>query len=177
MTSVADLAISLEDYTHVSPQDTLADALDALVRAMVGSVARPSRPRDRGILVKASDGQIIGKLSIWDLLSGLTPTFEPPLDPYGAVDDRVLWSHWLRPEIAARAREIKVRDLMRKSPKFETIDERAPLDLAVHRLIRGRHLSLLVTRGDQIVGILRLSDVVTTVNAMVNSTTPQRVSA
>ncbi len=177
MTSVSDLAISLEDYTHISPQDTLADALDALVRSMVGPVGRPSRPRDRGILVKASDGQIIGKLSIWDLLTGLTPTFEPPLDPYGAVDDRVLWSQWLRPEIAKRAREIKVRDLMRKSPKYETIDETAPLDLAVHRLIRGRHLSLLVTRGDQVVGILRLSDVVAAVNTMVNSTTPQRVSA
>jgi hypothetical protein len=41
----------------------------------------------------------------------------------------------------------------------EFVAEDCNLDTAIHRLIAGTHLSLLVTRGKQIVGILRISDV------------------
>ena len=49
------------------------------------------------------------------------------------------------------------------------IHDQAPLDLAVHRLIEGSTLSLLVTRGKTIVGILRLSDVFKAVNDMISA--------
>jgi hypothetical protein len=39
------------------------------------------------------------------------------------------------------------------------VDENAFLDMALHQLTAGANLSLLVTRGAEIVGILRLSDV------------------
>lgn len=175
--NVKDLTIPFEDYAHVSADDTLAAAIAALVKRMVGPMGDVVRPRDRGVLVQAADGRVIGKLSIWDLLAGLTPSFEPPVDPFGTVDDRLLWSQWLRPDIASRARSMTVGQLLSKSPRYETIEETAPLDLAVHRLIRGRHLSLLVTRGDQIVGILRLSDVLTAVNGIINAATAEAVPA
>jgi CBS domain containing-hemolysin-like protein len=41
----------------------------------------------------------------------------------------------------------------------EYIDEAAPLDEAIHQLIMGHHQSLIVTRGDEIIGILKLSDI------------------
>jgi CBS domain-containing protein len=41
----------------------------------------------------------------------------------------------------------------------EFVSEDASLDVAVHQLVLGHHQSLLVTRGDRIVGILRLTDV------------------
>ena len=37
--------------------------------------------------------------------------------------------------------------------------EDASLDEAIHQLIMGHHQSLLVTRGEKIVGVLRLTDV------------------
>lgn len=169
MRNVAELTIPFEDYTHVSTSDTLADAIAALMKVMIGPVGGATRPGDRGVLVQGPDGRPIGKLSIWDLLSGLMPNFEPPIDPFGTVDDSVLWSQWLTADVRQRARSVTVADLLRRSPKYESIEESAPLDLAVHRLIRGRHLSLLVTRGGTIVGILRLSDVLATVDGMVNS--------
>lgn len=177
MKNVKDLTIPFEDYAHVSANVSLAAAIAALVERMVGPMGEVIRPRDRGVLVQAEDGRVIGKLSIWDLLAGLTPSFEPPVDPFGTVDDRLLWSQWLRPDVAARARSIRVGDLLSGAPRYETIEESAPLDLAVHRLIRGRHLSLLVTRGDQIVGILRLSDVLTAVNAIINAAPAKPVPA
>jgi CBS domain-containing protein len=46
------------------------------------------------------------------------------------------------------------------SPKQgEYIAENTGLDEAIHQMLLGRHNSLLVTRGEEIVGILRLTDV------------------
>jgi CBS domain-containing protein len=41
----------------------------------------------------------------------------------------------------------------------EYVREDASLDEAIHQLVMGKHQSLLVTRGEKIVGILRLTDV------------------
>jgi CBS domain-containing protein len=169
MQIVRDLMVPLEDYSHVVTGASLHDLIKTLAQAMIGPRADPSRPRDRGVLVLTPDGRVLGKLSLWDVLNGLEPNFEPPIDPFGRVDDRLLWSQWLRPELAERARSIRVEDLLREPSRDETIDDQAPLDLAVHRLIRGRHLSLLVTSGEMIVGVLRLSDVFKAVNNLISA--------
>jgi CBS domain-containing protein len=169
MKIVRDLMVPLEDYSHVVAGASLHDLIKALAQAMMGPTADPSRPRDRGVLVLTQEGRVLGKLSLWDVLNGLKPNFEPPIDPFGRVDDTLLWSQWLRPDLAERARSIRVEDLLREFSRDETIDDQAPLDLAVHRLIRGRHLSLLVTRGEAIVGVLRLSDVFKAVNDLISA--------
>lgn len=167
MKIVKDLMVPLEDYAHVSVGTSLQTAIKTLAQAMLGPHADPSRPRDRGVLVQATDGRIIGKLSLWDVLNGLRPQYEPPIDPFGRVDDHLLWSQWLRPDLAERAAAVNVEDLVREPSREESVEETAPLDLAAYRLIRGRHLSLLVMRGDAIVGILRLSDVFKAVSEMI----------
>jgi CBS domain-containing protein len=168
---VKDLMVPLEEYSHVEADATLYDAVRILSQAMMSPTTDPSRPRDRGVLVRAEDGRVLGKMSLWDILNGLRPNFEPP------IDDRLLWSQWLQPDLPDRARSIRVADLLREPTKDERIEEQAPIDLAVHRLIRGRHLSLLVTRGDDIVGVLRLSDVFRAVNELMSSGTLQPTSA
>lgn len=173
MKTVKDLMVPFEEYSHVYVGASLHDVIHVLAQAMLGPTADPSRPRDRGALVQAPDGRVIGKLSLWDILNGLKPNYEPPIDPFGRVDDSLLWSQWLRPDLAERARSIKVEELLHEPSKDETINEQAPLDLAVHRLISGRHLSLLVTRGESIVGILRLSDVFRAVHDMINAAQTQ----
>jgi hypothetical protein len=40
----------------------------------------------------------------------------------------------------------------------EFVAEDASLGKAVHQLVRGSHQSLLVTRGDEVIGLLRLTD-------------------
>lgn len=169
MKTVRDLMVPLEEYPHVPAGTSLQEAVTALARAMTGPSPDPSRPRDRGVLVQASDGRVIGKLSLWDLLNGLRPAFDPPVDPFGRVDDHLLWSQWLRADLGERARSVRVDDLVRQPSREESIEETAPLDLAVYRLIRGRHLSLLVVRGKAIVGVLRLSDVFKAVSAMIGA--------
>ena len=119
--------------------------------------------------MREQDGRVIGKLSLWDLLNGLKPNFEPPIDPYGRVDDHLLWSQWLHADLLERTQSIRVEDLLREPSRSEIIDEQAPLDLAVHRLISGKYLALLVMRGDTIIGVLRLSDVFKAVNEVISA--------
>ena len=53
----------------------------------------------------------------------------------------------------------KVEEFMQKLTPGEFVSEDSSLDVAIHKVVAGAHLSLLVTREDKITGILRLSDV------------------
>ena len=53
----------------------------------------------------------------------------------------------------------KVKDIMYTPAEGEYVSEHAMLDTAIHQLVVGHHHSLLVTRGEEIVGVLRLTDV------------------
>ena len=48
---------------------------------------------------------------------------------------------------------------MQATSEGEYVDEETSLDMAIHQLLLGDHLSLLATRKSEIVGILRLTDV------------------
>jgi predicted transcriptional regulator len=68
---------------------------------------------------------------------------------------------WKQPidDICRKAATLKVKDIMHTPTQGEYVAESATLNEAVHQLIMGHHQSLLVTRGDDIVGVLRLTDV------------------
>jgi CBS domain containing-hemolysin-like protein len=52
-----------------------------------------------------------------------------------------------------------VEDFMQAPSEGEFIEHDAELQIAVLQLVTGHHLSLLVTKGQEIIGILRLTDV------------------
>jgi len=54
---------------------------------------------------------------------------------------------------------MKVENFMKKPTPGEYVDENEPLENIISQFLQGAHLSLLVTREKDIVGILRLSDV------------------
>ena len=56
-----------------------------------------------------------------------------------------------------------VKEIMYTPTEGEFIDENETLNNAVHKLIIGRHNSLLVTQKGKIAGVLRLSDVFETI--------------
>ena len=47
---------------------------------------------------------------------------------------------------------------MQTPTEGEIIDQEASLETAVMQLVTGRHISLLVTRDKEIIGILRMTD-------------------
>jgi hypothetical protein len=72
-----------------------------------------------------------------------------------------LWEKALE-NLCEKAVHLKVKDIMYAPGKGEFVNERTTMDEAIHRLIIGRHHSLLVTADHdarEIVGVLRLADV------------------
>lgn len=168
--AVKDLMIPLEEYATVSEEASLYEAVLSLEEAQ--KAIEPSRHKHRAILVMGPDGNVVGKVSMFDVLIALEPRYED----LGGVDDvlsrsgyspeslqtmfqqNVLWDEPLE-HVCSRAPELVVKDFMQVPDEGAYIEDDATLDEAVHRLVFHRHHSLLVTRKGAVVGILRLSDV------------------
>jgi len=166
---VKDIMVPLADYATVSQEATLFEALTALKEAQ--NAFDRDKYRHRAILVYDSGKNIVGKLSQLDVIRGLEPKYEgigdlEEVSHYGLNPDSIRdmikqYGLWKQPidYICRKAGTIKVKDIMYTPTRGEYVAEGATLNEAVHLLITGRHQSLLVTRGMDIVGILRLTDV------------------
>ena len=169
--AVKDLMVPLEEYATVSQEATLYEAVMALEKAH----ERLDRERylylHRAILVYDENNKIIGKISQLDALRALEPKYGAMGDP-GTLSRAGFSPHFLRSmleqyslfeeplkDACNTAAKIKVKEFMYTPGEGEYIEEDASLGHAIHHLVMGHHQSLLVTRGEEIVGILRLTDV------------------
>lgn len=166
---VKELMVPLNDYATVSQKATLRDAVLALEEAQ--TTLDPSRHKHRAVLVLDENGRVVSKITMKNILVALEPKygkiegvdvlersgFSPELI-HDMLEDNVLWVEPLQ-FICQRASELKLGDIIQAPSEDEYIDENATLDEATHRLIISPYHSLLVTGGDEVVGILRLSDV------------------
>jgi CBS domain-containing protein len=172
---VSDLMIPLSEYATVADDATLYDAVVALENAQEKYTYKHSEYRHRAILVLDKNNKVIGKVSQIDVLRALEPKYEEILEGRGLkgvgfskkflqtmVKDYVLFDSPLR-DICRKASEQPVHRFMGTPTEGEIISETASLDEAIHLFVLGHHQSLLVTRGGDIVGILRLTDVFTAV--------------
>ena len=73
------------------------------------------------------------------------------------LETNAVWAEPLQ-FFAERAASLKVSDFILTSSEGEYIDENAAMGEAAHQLIVNPYHSLLVTRNDEVVGVLRLSD-------------------
>ena len=69
-----------------------------------------------------------------------------------------LWDAALE-DICKRAASLKVKNFMYTPTEGEYVDENASLRQAIHQLVMGHHQSMLVTRQNRIVGVLKLTEV------------------
>jgi len=79
-----------------------------------------------------------------------------------------LWENALD-DICKKADKLIVKSFMYTPTKGEYVKENTSLNEAIHQLIMGRHQSLLVTRGEDIVGVLRLTDVFRVISIKINT--------
>jgi CBS domain-containing protein len=161
--------VSLKDYATVSQDADLFDAVQALKEAQKNF--SQNQYRHRAVLVFDENKKIVGKLGMHDLVKGLEPRYkEINLEKFAslgygskfirsALDEYNLWQKPLD-DICMKASKIRVKNIMSTLTKGEFVDEDANLEQAMHLFVIGHHQSLLVTRKSEIVGILRLTDVV-----------------
>jgi hypothetical protein len=62
---------------------------------------------------------------------------------------------------------VKLRSIVEAPLEGEFVDQDVNLDRAVHQIIMGHRQSLLVTSGERVVGVLRLTDVFKEVTARI----------
>ena len=118
-----------------------------------------------------NEKKVVGKLDMLDILMSLEPKYGE-LEAKGALSqsgyspefiksmlkDNVFWSEPLQ-FICSRAFKLNVSDFMQDLEDGVYIEENVTLDEAIHQLVVCRYQSLLVTRNEKVVGVLRLSDV------------------
>lgn len=167
--TVKDLMVPLSEYATVPVGSTLFEAVLALEKAQ--EEFDHTKYKHRGVLILDKDKRVIGKLGHMDALRAL----EPKQDPADGVKDLLQFGFSYRfvsdlrkqqrlkaeplKDLCRKAVELKVEDFMQTTGEGEYIDHAATLDIAIHQLVMGNHLSLLVTRSDAVIGILRLADV------------------
>ncbi len=163
---VKDLMVSLEDYAVIDEDATLFDAVVALEEAQ--AKLPPGRMKHRAVLIKDKGGKIVGKLGHLAFLKALEPKYSSLGDlktlaraglsaefVNSMMETYKFWDYKFE-DICRRAKNIVVKDVCHSIA--ENIDEEAPLSEAIHKFVMWQSLSIPVTRGNDIVGLIRLSD-------------------
>ena len=160
--------IAVADYATVSEDANLAESMVALEEAQERHQKRNPKYKHRALLVVDATGKIVGKVSMIDVLRALatTPQHSEALNRLGFspgfVDTTVEKFEGLQAplsDLCTRAATVRVGEIMTELSGGEYVDEEADLETAIQQIVHGSHQSLLVTRGSDVVGILRLVDV------------------
>jgi CBS domain-containing protein len=179
---VKDLMVPLSEYATVSEDATLFEAILALEKAQ--EEFDHTKYRHRAILVFDQEKKVIGKLSQIDALRALEPKYEEigrgkGLHRYGISKkfmDTMLEKFGLfeQPfsEICAKACVKNVKKFMSSFSEGEHVKGDDTMDTAIHQFVLSDQQSLLVVEDDQIVGILRLTDVFAAVFHMMKQCNP-----
>ncbi len=166
---VKDLMVPIEEYGTVPEDATLYQAVIALEEAQKRSSSREFK--HRAVLVVDASGRVVGKVSQLDVIRALDHRFRKLvnvglLERFGVGQDviKILTKELSLLEnplddLCKKAAKIHVKEIMHSPLEGEIVDEDASLNEAIRQLGLGHHQSLLVRRGEDIVGILRLSDV------------------
>ena len=174
--SLKDLMVPVEDYASVPLGASILEGILALKEAKDREFSEdPRRHSDRAVLVKDAQGEVVGKLSMWSIIGCLEPNYHRVKGGSASsmaasrvgtaramVEDVMESSHLWRSRLRTIAQDtahLKVQDLLHEPRKKELIDEHSSLETAIHQLSAGHFMSLLVTRNNRIVGVLRLVDV------------------
>lgn len=178
--NIKDLMVPLDEYATVSEDASLSDAIQNLERAQ--QEYDRTKYRHRAILVLDSSGRPVGKISQIDALTALEPKYKEIQGKDAKSSFRhfsrmflnsMLENHRLLDDILDDLRgkivKINVKEFMHTLSADECLDENATLAEAIHILIMGHHQSLLVSRKNEIVGVLRLTDVFAAVFQSVGS--------
>ena len=126
--------------------------------------------KHRGILILDKNKRVIGKLGQLDVLRALEPKDEDPdeINELGQFGFSSTFAHKMRTQwlskaaplkdLCSKASKLKVEDFMQAPSEGEFIEQDASLEMGIMQLVMGHHISLLVTRKKEIIGVLRLTD-------------------
>lgn len=166
---VKDLMVPISDYATVNEDASMAEAIRALENDKRRYGEAPYR--HQSLVVIDSNQHVVGRLSQVDMMHALEPGYKAVGESSWVGLSRLskkmlaamreefqLWEQPLEAmcQVVCNA---KVKDYMQAPTEGEFVSETDTLNIAAHRIVMGRHHSLLVTRERVIIGILRSTDV------------------
>ncbi len=166
--SVKEIMIPTSDYATISKNANLLQAMVALEKSNQND--GQSTFRHYSVLVTNRSSKVIGKISQVDIMAALEPNYKKmgsnlnlqhvgfSMNFLKAVQSS--FKLWERPvsEMFNNLKKVKVSDVMYTPADHQIIEETDTLETAMHQMVMGRHHSLLVTRRNAIVGILRSTE-------------------
>lgn len=167
--TVKDLMVPISEYATVPEGSTVLEAVMALEKAQ--EEFAHTRYSHRAVLILNKDKRVVGKLSQFDFLRSLEPKEDhagplAEIDKFGFSSKAVALlreQHRLQEvpleEIFQEAARLKVEEFMQAPSESEYAGVDTSMSTAIHQMISGPHLALLVIQEEDIVGVLRLSDV------------------
>ncbi|MGD9249588.1 MAG: CBS domain-containing protein [Desulfobacterales bacterium] len=169
---VRELMVPIADYATIHAEATIGEAILALENENRSHGDKPYR--HHSLVVIDADRHVVGRLSQIDIMHALEPRYSELGDARwigqsvfsrsALVALREKFQLWEQPfeDMCRIMGDVHVRDFMQIPTEGEFVDETDTLNVAIHRIVMGRHHSLLVTRGKEIVGILRSTDLFNT---------------
>lgn len=169
---VRDLMIPIADYATIHAEATIGEAILALENENKRHGNKPYR--HRSLVVIDASRHAVGRLSQIDIMHALEPRYSELGDPRwigqsvfsrsALVTLRETFQLWEQPleDMCRTMGDVRVRDFMQIPTEGEFVEDTDTMNVAAHRIVMGRHHSLLVTRDKEIVGILRSTDLFNT---------------
>jgi CBS domain-containing protein len=167
--TVQDLMRPLSEYRTISIEANLYEAAQALDQAQTEFEQNPTLHKI--LLISDEKGEIVSKISQLDVLRVLEPKGKP-FGGSGSLSRFGISLQYLNPmlkqckfwdkpltELCQAAARVQVKKLVHAPVEGEFVEEDASLTEAIHQLALEHHQSLLVTRGNKIVGVLRQTDI------------------
>ena len=167
--TVQDLMRPLSEYRTIAIEANLYQAAQALDQALKEFEQNPKLHKI--LLISDQQGEIVGKISQLDVLRVLEPKGKP-VGESGSLSRFGISPQYLKPmlkqckfwnkpltELCQDAARVQVKKLIHAPAEGEFVEENASLTEAIHQLALEHHQSLLVTRGNKIVGVLRQIDI------------------
>jgi len=157
---VEDVMIPIEEYTTVTESSTVRDAVEKL-RASFSCQLSSDKIMETGhrsLLVLDNNGEMLGILTIIDLLRALMPTYLTSAKPSTADSihySPMFWSGMFTREVLNLA-DRPIEDIM--SPAPLTIDAGANLMEAAELMVMKKKRRLAAKDGGKIVGVVREQD-------------------
>lgn len=164
---VKELMVPVDQYPTIHQEASMLDAIKAIKK---GNENIPEGQQQyRAVLVYDDDNKVVGKIGHLAFLKALEPKYKEifDLDKLSRVslsssfidsmqEQYSLWSEQ-DIDLCKISKITKCKEIM--SPIEQHIEQNETISQAIHKLVMWQTLSLLVTDGKEIVGIIRLSDI------------------
>jgi CBS domain-containing protein len=167
--SVKGMMIPLSKCATVHEDSNLYEAIVALDN--IQKAQKRDFYKVRGVLVLNRDGRVVGKINPLDLIIGIEDNYKKVGDLRSVshtgfsrefitmmIERNKLWHDPLE-DLCRKAARHKVSNMMDKPTPGEYVDHEDSLVEAIHRLVLGHYPYLLVTKDEEVIGILRMEDV------------------